>query len=167
MAQIRPTKHDLSESIRKKIIKILNENLVDAMHLSIQGKQAHWNVKGIYFTQFHELFDKFYNESSEWSDLLAERIVQLGGVAEGNLDSIAKRTRLPSYSLELSDGLKHVTALLQSLSFFCKNIRHAIEDSTKIGDIGSADLFTEISRSSDKFLWFLEAHLVENKFLKK
>jgi starvation-inducible DNA-binding protein len=29
----------------------------------------------------------------------------------------------------------------------------------KPGDAGTADLFTAISRDSDKHLWFLEAHL--------
>lgn len=166
MARTFLTHNDLSETIRKKIVKLLNENLVDAIHLSLQGKQAHWNVKGIYFYQFHELFDKFYDEASDWSDLLAERVVQLGALAEANLDSVAKRTRLPSYSLDLTDGLDHVKALIKSLSIFCKNIRSSIDESQKIGDAGTADLFTEISRSADKFLWFLESHLVQHKKLK-
>src|SRR5471030_1265870 len=108
MARIRSTKMDLQDSIRKKSVKLLNENLVDAAHLVIQAKQAHWNVKGPSFFQFHELFDKFYEEASEWTDLLAERVVQLGSVAEANLESIVRRTRLPSYSMDLVDGLKHV-----------------------------------------------------------
>ena len=160
MTRNRTTRIDLADSIRKKIIKLLNENLVDAIHMSIQAKQAHWNVKGPHFLQLHELFDKLYERAGEWSDLLAERAVQLGGVAEANLEAVSRRTRLSPYSLDLIDGFKHVDALANSLVLFGRAIRKAIDDSAKIGDMGSADLFTEISRDSDKFLWLLEAHLV-------
>lgn len=162
MARSLPTKNDLAESIRKKIVKFLNENLVDSVHLSIQAKQAHWNVKGLNFLQFHELFDKLYDASSEWSDLLAERVVQLGGVAESNLESVARRTRLPSYNQDLCDGIEHVLALSNSLAMFGQQIRKAIDSATKIGDAGTADIFTEISRSSDKYLWILESHLISS-----
>lgn len=167
MARTFSTKIDLQDSIRKKVVKLLNENLVDSIHLSVQAKQAHWNVKGVNFYQFHQLFDKFYEETSEWSDLLAERVVQLGSVAEANLESVVRRTRLPSYSLDLLDGIKHVETLTKSLAMFCQNIRKAIDDSTKAGDTGTADLFTEISRAADKFLWFLDSHLVESKSYRK
>jgi len=39
-------------------------------------------------------------------------------------------------------------------------VRAAIDESTRLGDMSTADLFTEISRAADKDLWFLEAHLV-------
>lgn len=161
MSRLYSTKNDLSEGIRKKIIKLLNDNLVDALHLSNQAKQAHWNVKGPLFYSLHELFDKLYEQSDEWSDLLAERAVQLGGTAESNLECIYNRSRLPSYSLSISDGLKHVEALIKSVSLFCKNVRKAIDQSDS--DLSTADIFTEISREADKFLWFLESHLIENK----
>lgn len=163
MTHTRATENDLKENIRKKMIKVLNENLVDAIHLSIQSKQAHWNVKGPHFFQLHELFDKVYEESAEWGDLLAERAVQLGGVAEANLECVHRRTRLASYSLEIIEGQKHLVALTSSLAIFSKNIRKAIDEAAQTGDAGTADLFTEISRASDKILWFLESHLVDSK----
>ncbi len=39
-------------------------------------------------------------------------------------------------------------------------MREAIEvTDSELGDMDSADMFTEISRSIDKHLWFVEAHL--------
>jgi DNA-binding ferritin-like protein len=35
----------------------------------------------------------------------------------------------------------------------------AIEAADRLGDADTADLFMGISRETDKFLWFLEAHL--------
>lgn len=167
MARSRSTRIDLADSIRKKVIKILNENLVDAIHTGIQSKQAHWNVRGAQFLQLHELFDTLYANASGWSDLIAERVAQLGGVAEANLESIARRTRLNSYSMDIADGLKHVDALSDSVAQLGKYFRKAIDDCTKIGDAGTADLFTGISRDADKMLWLLEAHLASGNKVRK
>jgi starvation-inducible DNA-binding protein len=45
------------------------------------------------------------------------------------------------------------------VSVFGKAVRSAIDDTGKLGDADTADLFTGISRDLDKYLWFLEAHL--------
>jgi starvation-inducible DNA-binding protein len=47
------------------------------------------------------------------------------------------------------------------VSVFGKAVRAAIDDSDKLGDADTADLFTQISRETDKYLWFIEAHLQE------
>ena len=77
------TKNDLSETIRGKAIELLNARLADAIDLQTQTKQAHWNVKGPHFIALHELFDKINEEVEDYVDDIAERAVQLGGVAEG------------------------------------------------------------------------------------
>jgi starvation-inducible DNA-binding protein len=40
-----------------------------------------------------------------------------------------------------------------------KTARRAIEQNNELGDLDTADLFTEVSRGIDKWLWFVEAHL--------
>jgi starvation-inducible DNA-binding protein len=52
------TKNDLSEDVRKKAIKLLNERLADCIDLQTQTKQAHWNMKGPSFIALHLLFDQ-------------------------------------------------------------------------------------------------------------
>jgi len=78
------TKNDLSEAIRVKAIELLNARLADAIDLQTQTKHAHWNVKGPNFIALHELFDKINEDVEDYVDEIAERAVQLGGVAEGN-----------------------------------------------------------------------------------
>ncbi len=153
------TKNDLPEATRKKVIRLLNTSLADAIHLSLQAKQAHWNVKGATFQPLHELFDSLYEQASGWSDLLAERAVQLGGAAEGTLAMVTAGTRLPAYKADATEGKDHLVLLSTSVAAFGKSVRGAIDAADKAGDAGSADLFTEISRGADKMLWFLEAHL--------
>jgi starvation-inducible DNA-binding protein len=159
MSTIHPTKNDLPEATRKELITLLNVELASAVHLGLQAKQAHWNVKGPQFLQLHELFDQVYTEATAWVDTIAERAVQLGGVAEATLELIAKRSKLPAYGLQLSAGREHVDAISSALAQFGKSVRAAIDAAAKAGDADTADLFTEVSRGADKLLWFVEAHL--------
>jgi starvation-inducible DNA-binding protein len=154
-----PTKNDLAKGTREKMADLLNANLADAIDLALQAKQAHWNVKGPSFIALHELFDKVRDEVDEWVDLIAERAVILGGVADGTLLTVSQKTRLPAYGVKLGDGRAHVEALSDALAGFGKTIREAIEIAASAGDADTADLFTEVSRGADKMLWFVEAHL--------
>jgi|SRR5579864_1720612 len=153
------TKNDLPESIRVKAIELLNARLADCTDLQTQTKQAHWNVKGPDFIGLHELFDKINEEVEDYVDEIAERAVQLGGVVEGTARMVAKRTTLAEYPLNAADGRSHVEALSSALAAFGKAARKAIGEANELGDLDTADLFTQVSRGIDKWLWFVEAHL--------
>jgi starvation-inducible DNA-binding protein len=153
------TKIDIPEATRAKLVAILNDRLADVLDLGHQAKQAHWNVRGPDFFQLHELFDKIAEDAEDHADLMAERVGQLGGVAEGTVQAVAKRSSLPAYPLDIAAGRDHVEALSNSLAAFAKNVRQAIDQADELKDKGTADLFTEVSREADKNLWFVEAHL--------
>jgi len=153
------TKNDLSEATRVKTVELLNARLADCKDLETQTKQAHWNVKGPNFIALHELFDKINEDVEDYVDEIAERAVQLGGVAEGTARVVAKRSSLPEYPLHAADGHSHVDALSSALAAFAKSARQAIDQANELGDLDTADLFTEVSRGVDKWLWFVEAHL--------
>ena len=153
------TRIDLPAKARTKVIALLNARLADAVDLQLQAKQAHWNVKGPNFIALHELFDKIAGDVGGHVDDIAERITALGGVAEGTVQSVSGRSKLDPYPLELVDGRSHVDALAAALARFARSARKAIDDAAKAGDAGTSDLFTGVSRSVDKGLWLLEAHL--------
>jgi len=153
------TKIDLNEDKRSELINILNQRLADAADLKSQAKQAHWNVKGMQFIALHELFDKVATGADEQTDLIAERITTLGGTAYGTVRQAAEKSSLAEYPLEITDGTAHVDALSSALADFGKKIRADIDRAGEIGDQDTADLFTEISRETDKNLWFVEAHI--------
>jgi len=155
---MHPTKNDLPQKLRSKVVAVLGDRLADATDLMLSGKQAHWNVKGPNFIALHELFDKVVESAEEWVDLIAERIVQLGGQAEGTVQATAGRTSLDPYPVNIVSGKDHVEALSSALAAFGKKARAAIDKTDKLGDKDTADLFTEISRDVDKYLWFVEAH---------
>src|SRR5207247_1859893 len=121
-------------------------------------KQAHWNVKAPHFIGLHELFDKIDEAVESYVDLIAERIVQLGGIAQGTARIAASRSRLDEYPLAIADGQAHVEAVSRALSSFGHEARKTIEQADELDDADTADIFTEISRGIDKWLWFVEAH---------
>jgi starvation-inducible DNA-binding protein len=155
---VYPAHNDLPAEARSSLIDLLDERLADAVDLQTQMKQAHWNVKGPTFFQLHELFDKINEDAEEYVDLIAERAVQLGGLVHGTARQSASRSTLPEYPL-VKEGRQHVDAVTTALAAFGRNVRAAIDRSEKLGDKDTADIFTEISRGVDKWLWFVEAHL--------
>ncbi len=157
-ARLYSTKNDLPESIRLEVIPLLNQRLAECIDLQTQCKQAHWNVKGPSFIGLHKLFDDI-NESVEgYVDLIAERIVQLGGIAEGTIGVVEARSTIVDYPLTLSTGAEHVAALSDALSGFARTARVGIEEMQELKDADSADMLTDISRGVDQWLWFVEAH---------
>jgi starvation-inducible DNA-binding protein len=149
----------LSEDTKSKVIEILNARLADTVDLKTQVKHAHWNVKGIQFFQLHELFDSVASHLEDQSDLIAERVTQLGGVANGTARQAAADSSIKEYDFNAVKGDDHVRALVQRLATLANAARKAIDDTGKLGDQATADVFTEITRAADKDLWFLEAHL--------
>jgi starvation-inducible DNA-binding protein len=154
-----PTKNDLPEATRRRMIELCNARLADAIDLQTQTKQAHWNVKGPQFIALHELFDKVNEDVEDYVDLLAERAVQLGGAAEGSARSVARRSTLSEYPLQIGSGRQHADALSSALATFGKAIRAAIDESSRVNDQDTNDILIEISRGVDKWLWMVEAHL--------
>jgi len=157
------TLNDLPRERRSELIQLLNQRLADAVDLVTQTKQAHWNVKGPQFIALHKLFDEIYEEVGEYVDLIAERIVQLGGIAEGTARVASARSRLEEYPLDIAEGTAHVQALSKSLAAFGHEVRLAIDEADDLDDADTADIFTEVSRGIEKWLWMVEAHLQADK----
>ncbi len=153
------TKIDLSKDTREEMIELLNARLADSLDLQSQVKQAHWNVKGMSFIALHELFDQVYEGVVEYTDTIAERVTSLGGTAEGTVRVAAQKSTLDQYPLEISEGRDHVDALSSALAAFGKQVRDGIDKADDAGDKDTADVFTEVSRGTDKLLWFVEAHI--------
>jgi starvation-inducible DNA-binding protein len=139
------TKNDIPVATRKAAVELLNARLADAIDLGTQIKHAHWNVKGPSFIALHELFDKIAEAVEDQIDTIAERVTALGGTARGTLTAVSRATSLKPLSAVVAD--------------FGRKVRRAIEESAKLGDADTSDLFTGVSRETDKNLWLLEAHL--------
>ena len=156
---MHPTHNTMPEHTRSQVCEILSARLMDSSDLYFQAKTAHWNVKGPNFIALHKLFDKLAECASEWSDLIAERVVQLGGQAEGTVQVVTERTSLEPYPPTIVDEHEHVHAVSAVLAQFGELVRDGIEKTEELEDMGSSDLLIDVAREVDKLLWFVEAHL--------
>jgi starvation-inducible DNA-binding protein len=139
----------LPEEQPAKLIKLLNRRLADTIDLQLQSRKAYWNVKGPHFMALRELFDKVSQGVEEYTNLIAEHIVQLGGIAEGTAQAVARRTSLDEYWLATANGQGHNNALSTTLIAFSKHARYASEQATLLQDSDTAAIFTEIARGID------------------
>jgi starvation-inducible DNA-binding protein len=151
------THNALAELVRAAVVDLLNQNLADLVDLALQARQAHWNVKGPQFLTLHELFDHIAEDLTKSADVVAERAVQLGGVAYGTIQVIYEKSRMPGFSVDHLDGQDYIEELSSALASFSGTSREAIAAASKAGDAITADLFTALSRDVDKMVWLLEA----------
>ncbi|MDF3054119.1 MAG: Ferritin Dps family protein [Gammaproteobacteria bacterium] len=153
-------KHDfMAVTGSNKVINLLNQSLANAIALKLQAKQAHWNVKGPNFIALHELFDKVSGEVDGYADMLAERAVQLGGLAEGTLQHIGAANSLDLYPADTQDEQEHIKALSRSIFKFADGTRQLIKQAAEANDDVTADVCTEVTRGMDMLYWFVSAHL--------
>ncbi|MGE0279967.1 MAG: DNA starvation/stationary phase protection protein Dps [Rhizobiaceae bacterium] len=155
------TRNDLKSNAKKTAIDLLNARLADAIDLLT--KQAHWNVKGPTFIGLHKMLDDHYEEIEKHVDVIAERAVQLGGMAQGTLQQVSKASPFKAYPTDITKTKDHLAALIERYAMAAKRAREAVDDADEAGDMDTTDLFIDYSRALDKMLWFLEAHVQESE----
>jgi starvation-inducible DNA-binding protein len=157
------TMNDLSAKIRAFSVDALNQVLADMSDLYSQTKQAHWNVRGPAFHMLHKLFDEVAEMVGEPVDDIAERVVQLGGFAQGTVRMAAKNSGMPEFEVSAeaaaADPLAFAKVLAARYAACAKSVREKVDSTAAAGDADTADLLTGVSRALDKALWFIEAHM--------
>ena len=71
----------------------------------------------------HALFATMATELDAYTDLVAERIVVLGGVARGTARTAAMHSTLPEYPGAIMDGDAHVLALAERFAPYATALR--------------------------------------------
>lgn len=151
------TVNDTDKKAKQTACELLNAQLASSLDLAMDIKQAHWNMRGPNFIAVHELMDEVRAVVDAGNDMMAERIVQLGGHALGTIQTTIQTTALDPYPLDICEVNDHLKAVIERMGVVANSVRAAIDKSES--DPDTSDLFTEVSRNLDKYLWFLEAHV--------
>ncbi len=154
-----PNRVALTDDVKKQVVAILQARLAEATDMQSQSKFAHWNVKGDNFYQLHLVFDHVAKIIGKQIDPIAERITQLGGVANGTIRQAACVSTIPEYPVDTIAGMEHVRALADSLGHYCQGMREASEKIDDIGDEPTSDFFNQLIVDAEEQLYFLESHL--------
>jgi starvation-inducible DNA-binding protein len=150
---------DIPEEARADLVGLLNTQLAATIDLYLQTKQAHWNGKGPAFYALHTFFDDLAESVEPFVDELGERVTALGGIARGTARMAAAASPLPEYDDTIVTGEDSLAALIERYAAYAALTRAAIERASELEDAASEDLFTEIARTIDKDLYFLESHV--------
>ena len=160
------TRLGIDEDKRHKLVALLNTTLAATSDLYSQTKQAHWNVKGKDFYQLHLLYDELAEKLEEPLDLVAERIVLLGGYAYGTVRMAAQNSVISPFPGTEQDGgddtfndPSFLTTLADRWAEYADHIRESNEASDEIGDPGTTDLYDQIVHIAERGTWFIEGHL--------
>ena len=145
-----------------KVCQLLSPIVVDCQALVIDGKQAHWHVRGVNFIAVHKLLDKVVQHAQAFADLAAERVVALGLPVDARLATVASKNTLP----EMPDGFHNydvmISQVVGQIDAALKTVREAIEGLDD-SDLSSQDVCIEIERGLVEDRWFLAAHLAGNQ----
>src|SRR5438874_10795513 len=152
----------LDEKTRRESHDNLNQLLADTITLRDLYKKHHWQVSGPTFYQLHLLFDKHFNEQSELVDLVAERIMMLGGVSVAMSADVAEMTLVPRPPKGREEVPVQISRLLQAHEIVLKEARAMARKATEDGDDGTNDLLvSNVIRTNEMQVWFVAEHVVD------
>src|SRR5437879_3042541 len=152
----------LSETVCRQSVERLNQILVDTITLRDLYKKHHWQVAGATFYPLHLLFDKHFGEQSELVDLLAERVMMLGGVSLAMSADVAETTLVPRPPKGREEVPVQLSRLLHAHEIVLKEARAMARQAAEDGDDGTNDLLvSDVIRTNELQVWFLGEHLVE------
>ena len=128
--------------------------------LGVNGKQAHWNVRGSNFIAIHELLDTLVSNAQGFADLAAERIVALGLPIDARVSVVAEKTAPTTVPAGFAPWQTEIRAVIDDMDAVIADVQAAI-DGLDETDLTSQDVAIEIKAGLEKDRWFLFAHLAE------
>ena len=128
--------------------------------LTINGKQAHWHVRGSNFVGVHELLDVIVAHAGEWADTAAERIVALGLPIDARVQTVAAKAKPTEVPAGFTKSDELVRDVIADIDAILVDLKSAIDGLGEV-DVTSQDVAIEIMRGLDKDRWFLFAHVSE------
>ncbi|WP_348787580.1 DNA starvation/stationary phase protection protein [Leifsonia sp. NPDC080035] len=160
MTDIAATQSVSNPDVAAGVAQFLSPVVIDLTAIVVDGKQAHWHVRGANFIGVHELLDTIVAHAQEWADLAAERIVALGLPVDARLATVAAKTTTPELTAGFRPSNQTIAEVIAQIDAALASVNTAVKELDEL-DQTSQDVAIEIARGLDKDRWFLFAHISE------
>ena len=144
--------------ITSGVAQFLGPVVTDLTALSVDGKQAHWHVRGANFQAVHELLDSVVDHARDYADTAAERVVALGLPIDARIQTVGTGTTTPVMTAGFQQSDAVIAEVIASIDATLVTVRTAVDELATL-DAVSQDVAIEIARGLEKDRWFLFAHL--------
>ena len=158
MTDIAATQSVSNPDVAAGVAQFLTPVVIDLTAIVVNGKQAHWHVRGTSFIAVHELIDTVVDHAREFADTAAERVVALGLPIDARIGTVASTTTTPEFAPGFQQADVVVAQLVAQIDAVLSDVRTAIDELGEV-DASSQDVVIEIARGLEKDRWFLFAHI--------
>jgi len=148
----------------------LNKEKVEALNISLNEllsnfqlyyqnlRGLHWNIKGKSFFELHVKFEELYTDSQEKIDMIAERVLTLGGTPLHTFNDYIKLASVP-VGYNISKDKQAVQLVLDSLTELLKIERAILNQADEADDEGTNSMMSDFIAEQEKTVWMLNAWL--------
>lgn len=140
------------------VAQFLGPVVVNLTALAVDGKQAHWHVRGANFQAVHELLDSIVDHAHDYADTAAERVVALGLPIDARIQTVGAKATTPPLAAGFQQSDAVIAQVIASIDATLVSVRTAVDELGQL-DAVSQDVAIEIARGLEKDRWFLFAHI--------
>lgn len=145
-----------SEELVNELNKLLSNFQIYYQNL----RGLHWNIRGKRFFDLHLKFEELYNDSQIKIDLIAERVLTLGGVPLHTFSDYIANSKL-RVGKDISNDEEAIQLILESISVLLQLERQILIKAAEISDEGTNSMMSDFIAEQEKTNWMLKAWLNE------
>ena len=120
----------------------------------------HWNIRGKRFFDLHVKFEELYNDAQLKIDLIAERILTIGGKPLHTFQDYVDNNKI-KVGKNISVDEEAVHLIVTSLSELLKIERDLLNKSGDVNDEGTNSMMSDFIKEQEKTIWMMKAWLEE------
>ena len=150
----------IDPDVTSGVAQFLGPVVIDLTALAVDGKQAHWHVRGANFQAVHELLDEVVEHAQAYADTAAERVVALGLPIDARIQTVGVKATNPPLSVGFQHSSVVIAEVIASIDATMSTVRTAVTELAELDPV-SQDVAIEIARGLEKDRWFLFAHISE------
>lgn len=144
----------------QELSKDLNNLLANFQTYYQNLRGIHWNIRGKAFFDLHVKFEELYTDANMKVDMVAERILTLGGVPEHTFDDYVKHSRVP-VGKNVSQDEEAIRLIVDSLTELLVIERGILDTSADANDEGTNSMMSDFITEQEKTVWMMKAWLAE------